>query len=394
MNRIAKKIITPFEVAKPTGAILLINLVDPQLPVIKVFLKAILDWNIRYWAVGNKSDLVSEKQIDNIKKEFTRVMGELNSGIHSIHSIISIKEEQGLEELKELIDKKFKSDERVIVLGNCNSGKSSLISKLINKPLEIGDILGTTTTFGEYPYKNIILIDSIGQLIDINKPLMFSLDLSDCTTIEDRIDKIFLLETTAISRSLDTAKESIIKAVNLLKKQIDEGKKIIVVGAGASALVSKEAAGQGTEIGLPIMVFTNDLSEAQPISFAKGIAEDEMGLARYISLVINPGDCLIGISVSGSTGFVYNSLRLAKEKGAYTISITENIDTPIGKYSDIIIKSNCKPEGVSASATMTTHLVITHCINLCLGEEKMLTANECLKYMLPERCATKLMGIK
>ncbi len=64
---------------------------------------------------------------------------------------------------------------------------------------------------------------------------------------------------------------------------------------------------------MPIMVFTNNLGDMQPVSFAKGAGEEEMGLSKYLTMAINVGDVMIGISASGGTGFVYDALERARE---------------------------------------------------------------------------------
>jgi len=155
-----------------------------------------------------------------------------------------------------------------------------------------------------------------------------------------------------------------------------------------------EMAGQGLETGLPIMVFTNNFSELQPISFSKGFGEEEAAIAKYINFSVNSGDIIIGISASGGTGFVYKTLELAKKKGAITVAITENPDTPLGKAADYIIKSNAKPEGPSSSKIQVAHLAIAHAIILSLADERGITADESIKFMMPEYVATKKMGIK
>jgi len=153
-------------------------------------------------------------------------------------------------------------------------------------------------------------------------------------------------------------------------------------------------AGQGLETGIPIMVFTNNLAQAQPISFAKGIVEESKALARYISWSVNKGDVVLGISASGGTGFVYDLLRRARLKKTITIAITENPDTPLGKEADYIIKSNAKPEGPSSSKIQVAHLAIVHAICISLADERGISADKSINYMLPEIVATKKMGIK
>lgn len=392
-KRLEKKFMTAFQMADCSGAVLLINLKDPQLETVKVFLQAIVNNNLRYFAVGNKMDTVSPEHVKEIKQEFIETMQGI-PGIHRIWFTLSLKSDEGLEELKKSMDLKFGPGERVVILGVFNSGKTSLISKLTGETLITGDIPGKTQVFSEHRYNNLILIDSVGQVIDVNKPLMFSVDFSGCRNLDERIDRVFSEEIFGLKKSIKTAKEGIKEAIALLKKQLEDGKKIIVVGAGASALVAKEIAGQGTETGLPILVFTNEFAEFQPISFAKGYGEEEKGLARYIAHTVNAGDVIIGVSASGGTGFVFEALRLGKAKGSYGIAITENIDTPLGKAADVVIKSDAKPEGPSSSKIQTAHLVIGHTLILCLAEERGLTAQKCIDYMMPEKSQNKKMGIK
>ena len=103
---------------------------------------------------------------------------------------------------------------------------------------------------------------------------------------------------------------------------------------------------------------------------------------------------MILISASGGTGFVYKVAELTKEKGALIISITENVDSPVGHLSDIIIKSQAKPEGPSSSKIQTSHLAIGHAFILCLADEYGVTADKSIQNMMPEHCQSKKMGIK
>jgi glucosamine 6-phosphate synthetase-like amidotransferase/phosphosugar isomerase protein len=167
-----------------------------------------------------------------------------------------------------------------------------------------------------------------------------------------------------------------------------------VTGAGASALVAMEMAGQGTETGVPILAFTNNLGDMQPVSFAKGTGEEEAGLSRYTALAISAGDVVIGISASGGTGFVYQTLQRAREKGATTVAITENVDTPLGHAADYVIKSNAKPEGPSSSKVQAAHLAIGHALLVTLADERGVSADRSIEFMLPEVVPTKKMGIK
>lgn len=384
-TRILKKISTPFDSTRPDAAIIMVNLTDPQINTIKVFIQVIQEMDIPYQIVGNKIDKIDIKSKENLVI-VQRQLGNFTA--------VSLMSGENLDILKRSIDTKFSGLKRVIVLGVFNSGKTSLINHLTGLSNEIGDIPGTTVSFNEYEYGEHVLIDSIGQLIDINKPLMASIDLSECESDLSKVVHVMKQNASAITQTCELAKNDILSVAKTIQSRIEAGNKIIVVGAGASALVAKAMAGQCTEFTFPSLVFTNDLSEMQPMSFSKGLSENEAGLSKYASYSINSGDCCIGISASGGTGFVYHTLVLAKKKGAITIAITENRDTPLGHAADHIITSSAKPEGPSSSRIMCAHLSICHAINILLADMLNVTADMSIGAMLTEKVPNKKTGIK
>ena len=383
--RVFKKISTPFISAKPDKAIIVVNVLDPQINTIKSFIKACDDYKIGYTVICNKMD-----KVDCNMKHHIKIKEDLD--LKDIH-LVSAKTNRGIKKLRTYLE--LWEGKRIIVLGVFNSGKTSIINKLCGTSYKVGDIPGTTLKFTETTNKEgTVVIDSVGQLIDIHKPMMVSIDYSDCTTLSEKINKTFEEEILGLVTTKETIEPKLNQAIQLIKLHLNKGGKIIVTGAGASALVAKEIAGQGTECGIPIMVFTNDGAEMQPITFSKGLGEQEGGLSKYIDLAINKDDVVIGVSASGGTGFVFDALKRAKNKGASTIAITENSDTPMGHNADIIIKSEAKPEGPSSSKIQTAHLVIGHTLMLCLADELGVTADESVGNMLPETLQNKKMGIK
>ena len=169
---------------------------------------------------------------------------------------------------------------------------------------------------------------------------------------------------------------------------------MVTVGAGASALVAMEISGQAQETGIKTMAFTNNFATAQPVSFAKGAFEDELSLAEYYSEAVNSNDCVLGVSASGGTGFVFKLLELSQAKGAKTIAITENSDTPFGYSADVIIKSDAKPEGVSSSKIQVAHLAIGHALMITIADMRGVDAEKSISYMMRSICRNKKMGIK
>lgn len=382
-QRVLKKVSTPFTQFAPNGAIIMINMVDPQINTMRIFLDAAQSERLPYFCVANKMDLVEETALTHTRES----LGE---------DLIpaSMLEGRGVNTIAQRICEIFSEGDRVAILGVFNSGKTSLINRLTGRDLAVSSLPGTTLEFTPHPYEGYTLIDTVGQVIDINRPMMVSVDLADCQSPREKFARVLRQDAEGILATLETALDGLDDVLKVLQSQIEKGHKIVVTGAGASALVAMEAAGQGTETGLPILVFTNNFADAQPIAFSKGVGEEEAGLSRYIATAVNPGDVMIGISASGGTGFVYDTLARCRKKGAITVAITENIDTPLGHTADHIIKSNAKPEGPSSSKIQAAHLAIIHALLLTLADERGITADQSVGFMLPEKVATKKMGIK
>lgn len=378
LTRVTKKLVPELE--DIDAAILMVNASDPQLATVGLFLSAIQEKS--HFIVLNKCDLVEKDEIVALK---AKLSGELITA--------SLREGRGLQEIEYRLGQ-WKLGSRIVVLGIFNAGKTSLINALTDGHAITGDLPGTTLEFSEHSYQGKTLIDSTGQVIDINMPLMVSVDLSDCITIEDKLEKVLEVDASAITASIDSSLSGLREAVDLIIESIEAGGKVITCGAGASALIAQEIAGQGQETGLPVLNFTNNFASIQPVSFAKGLGEDERSLAEYIARAADGRDVVIGISASGGTGFVFGALELARMKGAKTIAITENRDTPLGKAADIIIKSEAKPEGPSSGPVQAAHLAIGHALILAIADERGIDAETSVQYMLPEVMRNKKMGIK
>lgn len=378
-KRVSKKLVPSLQ--NIDGAILVVNGCDPQLPTIRYFIDALegLPW----FVFINKTDLISvvrnQEIIDALAVEVPVMYG-------------SITERRGIGGLKKCLAELPKG--QIAVLGIFNSGKTSLINQLTGDTAEVGPIPGTTLELTPHEYYGWTLIDTIGDVWDVNKPLMFSIDLSGCQTIKEKIQRCIDEELMGIRSTSEIITEPIERAIAITKEAITSGGKVITCGAGASALVAMEMAGQGQETGVPVLCFTNNYATNQPISFAKGFGEDDLAMSTYAARAVKENDVAIGISASGGTAFVHEFLRIAREKGAHTIAITENADTPLGYYADIIIKSEAKPEGPSSSKIQLAHLMIGHILMIVLADERGMDAYASIKNMLPEKVPNKKMGIK
>jgi len=378
LTRLTKKLMPNLE--DIDAVILVVNVSDPQFATLGVFYSAIE--HLSHFTVLNKTDMVSKSRVRGIT---TKLRGEVIAAC--------MIDGRGIEEIKYRLAQ-WKPKSNVLVLGVFNSGKTSLINRLANIEEKVGDIPGTTLEFKRHNYDGKVLIDSIGQVTDIFKPRMVSIDLSGCTDLEGRLRTCLLQDIKGITESVESSIKGLKDAAIVIINQVSKGGKVITCGAGASALVAMEIAGQGQETGLPVMCFTNNFVDAQPISFAKGAYENERAMAEYFARAVNSEDVVIGVSASGGTAFVFTLLELARGKGAKTIALTENSDTPLGKAADIIIKSEAKPEGASSGPVQTAHLAIGHALILTVADLRGIDADTAVQYMMEDKMENKAMGIK
>lgn len=375
--RISKKLIPALE--DITGALVVVNASDPQLATLAIFCSAVE--HLPNFIVLNKCDMVDKSDVAILVDELSK------------YDIIaaSMKTERGLEEIKYRLGS---FEGKVAVLGVFNSGKTSLINALTGGDNPVSDMPGTTSILTPHNYNHIVLLDTVGQVVDVSKPLMVSIDLDGYETTKEKLRRCIKEDISATASLLRSALDGLEHAVDIIIEHVSVGGKLVVCGAGASSLVAMEMAGQALETGLPAIVFTNNFATCQPVSFSKGSGEDELALAEYFALAVNADDVVIGVSASGGSGFVYKLLELSRSKGAYTIGITENSDTPLGKNADIIIKSDAKPEGPSSSKIQIAHLAIAHALILTVASVRGVDAEKSIGYMLPTTIANKKMGIK
>ena len=78
---------------------------------------------------------------------------------------------------------------------------------------------------------------------------------------------------------------------------------------------------------------------------------------------------MIGISQSGETRDTVNAIKLAKEKGARTLAITNLMGTQITREADAVLYTRCGLEvGVAASKTFTSQVALLSLLALRLAQ--------------------------
>lgn len=94
----------------------------------------------------------------------------------------------------------------------------------------------------------------------------------------------------------------------------EEGRKVLVVGAGRSSLVGRAFAMRLMHLGFNVYV-----------------------IGETISPSVERGDITLIISGSGSTALPVTVAEIAKKLGVEVLAITSNPDSPLGKTADLVV---------------------------------------------------------
>ena len=105
----------------------------------------------------------------------------------------------------------------------------------------------------------------------------------------------------------------------------------------------------------------------------------------YRNPVIDDDTLVIGISQSGETRDTIQAMRLAREKGAHTVALTNMMGSQITREVDSVIHTRCGLEvGVAASKTFTAQVALLYLVALKLAEVRGTLPPEELEFILDE----------
>jgi glucosamine--fructose-6-phosphate aminotransferase (isomerizing) len=106
---------------------------------------------------------------------------------------------------------------------------------------------------------------------------------------------------------------------------------------------------------------------------------------RYRNPVLSKDTLVIGISQSGETADTLAAMRLAREKGARTLAITNMMGSQITREVDSTLYTRCGLEvGVAASKTFTAQVALLSLVALKLAEVRKTLPPEEIELILDE----------
>lgn len=170
------------------------------------------------------------------------------------------------------------------------------------------------------------------------------------------IARIINTEDAKVAGAVKRALPQIGQAIDLIAAALRNGGRLIYVGAGTSGRLGALDASECTP------TFNTDPRTVQfvmaggPRALANPVeaSEDSVKLGRSELARKKPGkdDVIVGIAASGRTPFTIAAVRYARARGAKTVAVTCNPNSPLGRAAHISIVAEVGPEVVAGSTRM------------------------------------------
>jgi N-acetylmuramic acid 6-phosphate etherase len=139
-------------------------------------------------------------------------------------------------------------------------------------------------------------------------------------------------------------------------QRLAEGGRLIYVGSGTSGRIGALDASESPPtfgVSAKKVQFVIAGGERAVVKAAEA-SEDSAELGRRDIAARRPGinDVVVGIAASGYTPYTISALEHARDKGAATVAIACNRNTPLGKVADLRIEVEVGPEVLAGSSRL------------------------------------------
>jgi N-acetylmuramic acid 6-phosphate etherase len=170
------------------------------------------------------------------------------------------------------------------------------------------------------------------------------------------IVQIINREDQTVAKAVEAALPQIAKAVEAITNCIEQGGRLIYVGAGTSGrLAVLDAVECVPTYSVPPELVQGIMAggETALIHSIEGAEDDRAAARRDLAAIALTGkDALVGVAASGTTPYVLEALAYAHELGAITVGISCNVPAPLLDASDIAIGVVPGPEVIAGSTRM------------------------------------------
>ena len=191
----------------------------------------------------------------------------------------------------------------------------------------------------------------------------------DCKSALE-IARLINAEDATVAAAVARALPQIARAIDLVAAALSHGGRLIYVGAGTSGRIAALDA-----LECPPTFNTNPSSVqfiiaggARALASASEISEDDARQGREEMIRRKPGklDVVVGIATSGRTPFTLAAVEVARYRGAQTIALTCNRDSPLERTAHFAIVTQVGPEVLAGSSRMkaaTAHKMVLNMIS-------------------------------
>ena len=157
----------------------------------------------------------------------------------------------------------------------------------------------------------------------------------------------------------EQSRDRIYEFADILRRAFEDGKKLLICGNGGSAADAQHIAAEFTgryekeREALPALALTTDTSALTALSNDYGF---EKVFARQIEALAAPGDCLLAISTSGTSGNIIAAVVTARRVGCSVVGMTGSNGKKLASLCDacIIVPSE------RTARIQEAHITIAH----------------------------------
>ncbi len=177
-------------------------------------------------------------------------------------------------------------------------------------------------------------------------------------------------QDATVAPAVRRALPQIARAIDVIADGLRHGGRLIYVGAGTSGRLGALDASEipPTFNTVPRTVQFIMAGGPKALGASTEASEDDTDLATTEIRKRKPGkhDIILGIATSGRTPFTIAAVEYARRRGAHTIALTCNRNSPLERAADFAIVTEVGPEVLAGSSRMkagTAHKMVLNMIS-------------------------------
>jgi N-acetylmuramic acid 6-phosphate etherase len=170
------------------------------------------------------------------------------------------------------------------------------------------------------------------------------------------IVRLINAEDARVAQAIDQVLAQIARAVDTVVERLRRGGRLLYLGAGTSGRLGVlDASEMPPTFGVSPELVQGFIAGGD-VALRRSIegAEDDAGAGAEVvrGAGVTEADTVVGIAASGTTPWVLGALREAQARGAATIGLTCNPDSPLARIAGVPIVPVVGPEVIAGSSRM------------------------------------------